>query len=299
MQWEGICEFVALAQTGSFTKAAKQLKVSTAQVSRQVKALEERLGVTLVYRTTRQVSLTSLGQTYANECQQVLQALEQAQSQITQFNPSPSGQLRISAPTAYGERHLAPLITDFCTLHPKLHIELILTNQTIDLTKDKIDLSVRLGQLEDSSIRAKKLRNRKLYLCASPSYLQAHGYPQSLTDLKQHACLLGSLGLWRFIEQDEQGQTKQVQLKLAGPLTCNNGFVLLDAVKKGLGIAQLPDYYVEKYIQSGQLVSILEPFQPKQDGVWAVYPNSQHLAPSTRVLLEFLDKHLPLSHLES
>lgn len=290
MQWEGICEFVAVAQTGSFTKAAKQLKLSTAQVSRQVKALEKRLEITLLYRTTRQVSLTQAGEIYASECQNILNQLIQAQSHITQMSEHSKGHIKISAPTAYGERHIAPLINDFCLAHPNISIELVLTNQKIDLTRDKIDLAIRLGQLQDSSIRAKKIRDRKVYLCASKSYLEKYGTPQNLTELKSHHCLLGSLGYWRFFLPETQ---KQQTFKLKGQMICNNGFVLLDAVKKGLGIAQLPDYYVEESLRAGDICAILDDYQPKQDGVWAIYPNAYSLAPTTRYLLNYLEEKLP------
>lgn len=290
MLWEGICEFVAVAQTGSFTQAAKQLKLSTAQVSRQVKNLEQRLGVTLVYRTTRQVSLTQAGEQYAMECQAILTQLNLAQDKLTQANASPKGHLKISAPTAYGERHIAPLINDFCLQEANLSVELVLTNQQIDLTRDKIDLAIRLGQLQDSSIRAKKIRDRKVYLCASKDYLDKHGSPQNLNDLKNHNCLLGSLGYWRFYIPETK---KQQRLKLKGQIMCNNGFVLLDAVKKGLGIAQLPDYYLEDSLDDGSVCSILDAYQPKQDGVWAVYPNAPTLSANTRYLLTYLEENLP------
>ncbi|HBV75658.1 MULTISPECIES: LysR substrate-binding domain-containing protein [Vibrio] len=283
MQWQGISEFVAVAETGSFTLAAKHLSVSTAQISRQVNQLEKRLSVKLFYRTTRQVKLTDIGQNYFEQCQAILEQLKEAELSVTNLNHSLQGQLKISVPIAYGESHIAPLINDFCLLYPDLNIELWLTNQLVDLTEEKVDLAIRLGALDDSSMMAKKLRPRQQYLCASPKYLRQHGQPESLNDLKHHNCLVGTLDYWRFHNR---------KLTVNGSLKCNNGYALLDAALKGIGIVQLPDYYVESYLESGQLVSVLPHIQTKNDGVWAVYPHNHHLSTKVRLLLDYLDQHL-------
>ncbi|MGV3002654.1 LysR substrate-binding domain-containing protein [Vibrio sp. E150_018] len=283
MQWQGISEFVAVAETGSFTLAAKHLSVSTAQISRQVNQLEKRLSVKLFYRTTRQVKLTDIGQNYFAQCQAILEQLKEAELSVTNLNHSLQGQLKVSVPIAYGESHIAPLINDFCLLYPDLNIELWLTNQLVDLTEEKVDLAIRLGALDDSSMMAKKLRPRQQYLCASPKYLRQYGKPESLNDLKHHNCLVGTLDYWRFHNR---------KLTVNGSLKCNNGYALLDAALKGIGIVQLPDYYVESYLESGQLISLLPQHQTKNDGVWAVYPHNHHLSTKVRLLLDYLDKHL-------
>ncbi|OEF28605.1 LysR substrate-binding domain-containing protein [Vibrio rumoiensis] len=283
MNWQGVSEFVAVAETGSFTLAAKQLAISTAQVSRQVNQLETRLGTQLLYRTTRQVNLTDIGKEYFQHCRVILDDLAEAERAVTNLHHTPQGQLKISVPIAYGESHVAPLINDFCLLYPELSIELWLTNQTVDLTEEKVDLAIRLGVLENSSMMAKKLRQRTQYLCAAPSYIRKHGTPSNLIELKQHNCLLGTLDYWRFHSR---------KLTVTGSLKCNNGYGLLDAALKGIGIVQLPDYYVESYLQSGQLVSLLEQHQPKDDGVWAIYPHNRHVSTKVRLLLDYLDQHL-------
>lgn len=283
MQWQGISEFVAVAETGSFTLAAKHLSVSTAQISRQVNQLEKRLSVKLFYRTTRQVKLTDIGQHYFEQCQVILEQLKEAELSVTNLNHSLQGQLKISVPIAYGESHIAPLINDFCLLYPDLNIELWLTNQLVDLTEEKVDLAIRLGTLDDSSMMAKKLRPRQQYLCAAPKYLRQYGTPETLNALKQHNCLIGTVDYWRFNNR---------KLTVSGSLQCNNGYALLDAALKGIGIVQLPDYYVESYLESGQLVALLPQHQTKNDGVWAVYPHNHHLSTKVRLLLDYLDKHL-------
>lgn len=283
MQWQGISEFVAVAETKSFTLAAKQLSISTAQVSRQINQLESRLSVKLFYRTTRKVSLTDIGKSYYQQCRAILDALNTAEQTVTNLHHTPQGQLKLSAPIAYGESHLAPLINDFCLLYPELTVELWLTNRTVDLTDEKIDLSIRLGSLIDSTMMAKKLRDRNLFLCASPDYLAKYSTPQTLAELKQHNCLLGSLDHWRFQNR---------KLTVHGSLKCNNGYALLDAALKGIGIVQLPDYYVQPYLQSGELIALLPSHQPKDEGIWAIYPHNRHLPSKVRLLLDYLDQHL-------
>lgn len=199
-RWEGVNEFVAVAETESFTRAASRLGVSTAQVSRQVSSLEARLSTRLFYRTTRRVSATEAGQIYYQHCRQVLDALEQAERSITNMQLVPRGRLRLTAPVTYGEKSIAPLVNDFVARYPELDVEMNLTNQTLDLVAEGYDLAVRLGKLEDSSLMARRLASRTLYVCASPAYLSAHGTPHSLSELEHHNCLQGNLDYWRFQE---------------------------------------------------------------------------------------------------
>ncbi len=260
MNWQGVCEFVAVAETASFTLAAKKLTISTAQVS-----------------------LTDIGHRYYLQCRAILDQLDEAEKNVTNLHLSPQGQLKISAPIAFGESHIAPLINDFCLLYPKLNIELWLTNQMVDLTEEKVDLAIRLGPLSDSTMMVKKLGQRTQYLCASPAYLQHNPEPLTLNDLKQHNCLLGTLDYWRFNHR---------KLSVSGSLKCNNGYGLLDAALKGIGIVQLPDYYVQTYLQSGQLISLLESYQTKDDGIWALYPHNHHLSTKVRLLLDYLSQNV-------
>ncbi|UTW12640.1 LysR substrate-binding domain-containing protein [Marinobacterium rhizophilum] len=279
--WEGVSEFVAVAETESFTVAAKRLGISTAQVSRQVSALENRLSAKLLYRTTRRVSVTEAGQTYYQHCRQVLNGLEEAERTITQLQQSPRGSLRLTAPVTYGEKTIAPLVNDFILQYPELDVQLKLSNQTLDLVAEGFDLAVRLGKLKDSSLMARRLSSRTQYVCASPRYLSTYGVPHSLSELDQHNCLQGNLDYWRF---QEQGRARNVRVK--GNLRCDSGWGLLDAAVKGIGIVQLPDYYVRPALESGQLIALLAPFQEADEGIWAVYPHNRHLSPKVRMLLD-------------
>tara|TARA_B100000749_G_scaffold280602_1_gene277524 strand:+ start:24146 stop:25048 length:903 start_codon:yes stop_codon:yes gene_type:complete len=285
--WEGVNEFVAVAETENFTRAAKRLGISTAQVSRQISALEARLSTRLFYRTTRRVSATEAGEIYYQHCRQVLEALEEAERSITNMQLVPRGRLKLTAPVTYGEKSIAPLLNDFLMRYPELEVEVNLTNQTLDLVAEGYDLAVRLGKLEDSTLMARRLASRTLFVCASPAYLSARGTPHSLSELAHHNCLLGNLDYWRF---QEAGQPRNV--RVSGNIRCDSGRALLDAALKGIGIVQLPDYYVKRALDSGALVPLLTHYQEDDDGIWAVYPHNRHLSPKVRMLLDFFVESL-------
>ncbi|MCK7599046.1 LysR substrate-binding domain-containing protein [Microbulbifer sp. CAU 1566] len=285
--WEGVSEFVAVAESASFTGAARKLGISTAQVSRQVSALEGRLSTRLLYRTTRKVSMTEVGQVYYQHCRRVLDGLAEAERAVTDLQQVPRGRLRLTAPVTYGETTLAPLVNDFVLRYPELQVEMELTNQKLDLVAEGYDLAIRLGKLTDSSMMARRLGSRTLYVCASPYYLSSHGEPHSLSELARHNCLPGTLDYWRF---REQGRSRNI--RVSGSFRCNSGRALVDAALKGIGIVQLPDYYVDQDLQEGRLVSLLESYREEDDGIWGIYPHNRHLSPKVSMLLDFLSKSI-------
>ncbi|MGV8940573.1 MAG: LysR substrate-binding domain-containing protein [Lysobacter sp.] len=285
--WEGVTEFVAVVETESFTRAARRLGISTAQVSRQVSALEARLATKLLHRTTRKVSVTEAGKIYFQHCRQVLDALEDAERTVTNFQSAPRGLLRITAPVSYGERTIAPLVNDFVLRYPELDVHLNLTNRTLDLVAEGYDLAVRMGNLENSTLMARRLGSRIQHVCASPGYLASHGTPYSLSELVQHNCLRGNQDHWRF---QEHNKTTTVRIK--GNLTCGSGWALLDAALKGVGVVQLPDYYVQAHLESGHLIALLTQYQQPDECIWAVYPHNRHLSPKVRFLLDHLRQGL-------
>jgi len=287
MQWEGIREFVFVADQESFTKAAKMLAISTAQVSRQVNALEQRLNLKLLYRTTRRVSLTEEGAIFYQHCKTVLEGLEAAERAVTNFHAKPQGKIKLSLPTTYGEQQILPLINDFVMQFRDIEIEAYLTNRQVDLIDEGYDLAIRLGKLDDSSMMAKKLSTRTSYVCASPQYLKEFGHPISISDLKTHTCLSGTLDHWRF---KESGKIKNI--RISGKIRFNSGLGLLDAALKSLGIVQLPDFYVKDALASGKLISLLDEFKVPDEGIWAVYPQNRHLSPKIRILVDFLYERL-------
>lgn len=281
--WEGINEFVAVAETQNFTTAAKRLGLSTAQVSRQVAKLENRLGTKLLNRTTRVVAMTDTGDTFYRHCKPILEELQAAEMVVTDLQAKPTGKLKMTAPVTYGERIIAPLINDISMQHPELQIELNLTNQLVDLIHDGYDLAIRLGELEDSSFIARRLSSRAWHLAASPSYLKKYGTPHSLSELPKHQCILGTSENWKFMRN---GRTEIVRIRPR--LRCNSGVALIDAALKNLGIIQLPDYYIKPYLESGELIELLPNQQVADEGIWALYPPTRHLSPKIRLVIDSL-----------
>lgn len=287
MQWEGISEFVNVAETESFTQASKKLAISTAQVSRQVNALEQRLNIKLFYRTTRKVSLTDEGRIFYQHCRGVLDGLDAAERAITNLQSTPQGKIKLTAPVTYGELHILPLINDFMLQYPDIDVTAYLSNQQLDLVDEGFDLAIRLGKLNDSSLMAKKLTERTNFVCASPAYLEKYGIPHSLSELNKHNCLLGTRDYWHFSESG-----KEKNLRVAGKLRCNSGSVLVDAALKGLGIVQLPDYYIKEHLASGSLITLLDNYKGSNESIWAIYPQNRHLSPKIRLLVNYLSTHL-------
>ncbi|WP_428774288.1 LysR family transcriptional regulator [Vibrio sp.] len=281
--WEGINEFVAVAELQSFTAAATKLGTSVANVSRRINALEARLAVKLLVRTTRRVTVTELGECYYQHCKPLVEGLTLAGLAVTQLQSTPSGVIKMTAPVTFGEHVLAPLIHQFLQLQPKIDLELVLSNQNLDLVQEGFDLAIRLGKLDDSTMMARKLLDRQTYVCCSPGYLQQYGEPHTLSELKRHHCLRGSVKYWRFTQDG-----KEKQINVEGRIRCNSGYALTDAALKGLGIVQLPDYYVQPYLESGQLVELLSDYRVDREGIWAVYPQNRMLTAKIRTLIDYL-----------
>ncbi len=285
--WEGVSEFVAVAESGSFTQASHRLNTSVANISRRVALLEERLKVKLLVRTTRRVSLTEAGQIYFQQCRLLVEGLEQAEQTVTQMQQIPQGKLKVTAPVTYGEQKIAPLLHEFLLQHDQLQLELVLTNQKLDLIEQGGDLAIRLGQLEDSSFRARKLSNRQLHVCATQEYLSQYGTPYTLSELSQHQCLTGTYDHWRF---KENNQSRSIRVK--GNISCNSGVALVDAALKSIGMVQLPDFYVSEHLASGQLVEVLANYRDDREGVWGIYPHNRHLSAKVRMLMDYLAQSL-------
>ena len=286
MQWLGVVEFITVVETQSFTVAAQRLGMSVAQVSRQVSALESRLATRLLYRTTRRVSVTEAGQLYYQHCRPLLDGLQQAEQALSQAQGTPSGHLRITAPTYYGETVIAPLVTRYLQSHPQISAELNLDNRKIDLVAEGYDLGIRLGPMDESSLGTRQLGSRRHHVCAAPDYLARQGTPHTLAELTQHQCLVGTIDFWRFNEGE-----RLREVRVGGRLRCNSGAALLQAALQGLGLVQLPDYYVAPYLANGQLVPVLTGYT-LQDGIWATYPRSRFMPPKLAALLDYLAETL-------
>lgn len=282
-QWDGIDEFVAVAETASFTQAAVRLRTSSSNISRRIARLEDRLAARLFYRTTRRVSLTEAGRTLYAQCQRLVEDRDEAFHSISDLQDAPVGLVRMTCAIAYGERYVMPLVNGFLEQNPRLRVEMQLTNVALDLVQEGIDLAIRLGRLEPSGLVVTRLAPRRLYLCATPAYLARHGAPHSLSEVAGHSCLIGTSDIWVF---RDGGQDRP--LKVDGRLRCNSGEAVLDAALRGFGLCQLPDYYVQDHLKAGRLVSLLEAHQPPDTAVWAVSPQRRHLAPKVRLMVAHL-----------
>jgi len=291
MRWDGISEFVYVAEYESFTRAAKELGISTAQVSRQISALEKRLNIKLLYRTTRKVTLTEEGRVFYQHCRSVLDGLDAAEQAVSNLQSKPQGRIKLTAPVTYGEQQLLPLVNDFMVQYSDIEVTAFLSNQKIDLVDGGYDLVIRIGKLSDSTMMAKKLSRRTNFVCAAPAYLEKYGTPRALSELSQHNCLLGTRDYWHFIENDKDAD-KEKNLRVSGTVQYNSGHSLVDAALKGLGIVQLPDYYVQQYLASGELVSVLDNYREPEESIWAVYPHNRHLSPKIRLLVDYLATRL-------
>ena len=282
-QWHGIDEFVAVAQAGGFSGAARKLGRSTSQISRDIAQLEGRLELRLFFRTTRKVTLTDAGQHFLERCVKLIEERDEAIASVNAKEFELHGRLRMTCSVAYGERFIMPLVNDFMVEHPQLSVDLELTDQVLDLVSGGFDLAIRFGGLKNSGLIATRLTSRKRYLCASPAYLETAGAPARLDDLSKHACIRSTAEAWTF-ERDG----KPWVFRPTGRWRCNSGSAATDAARRGLGLCWLPDFYVEEHIRSGELVRLLDEHRPKDEGVWAVYPHRRYVPPKVRLMIEHL-----------
>ncbi|OAZ97027.1 LysR family transcriptional regulator [Halomonas sp. G11] len=286
-RWDRIEAFIEVVRLESFSAAARHLKVSTSHISRLVSQLENQLGVQLLYRTTRQIRLTDAGSIYVEHCRHLFDGLRDAEQALSEQQGKPHGVLKLTSATTFGERYIAPLVNDFQCLHPQLDVQMHFTNRPVELIDEGFDIAIRMGVLKDSSLIARRLCKRREYIVGSQAYFRQATRPHTLGELSQHRCLVGSRPNWLF---EVNGQRREV--KVNGCWQANSGPALLDATRKGLGLAQLPDYYVVPYLASGELVAVLEPFQHHDTAVWAVYPRHRHLSPKIRQLVDYLVDHI-------
>ena len=279
--------FFSVVEANGFAAAARRLATTPASVSRHVKALEQRLGVRLLQRTTRKLSLTESGEYYYREGRRLLHELDGLEEELTASAREPQGQLRIVAPMSFGQRRLAPLVARFATLHSKLRISLILEDRESDLFDEAADLAIRIGYPADSSMIMRTIAPIPRYACASPEYLKQRGYPESPEDLLQHDCLhynlISEREEWTFL-----GNNGEQTLAIRGSFCSNNGDVLAEAAIQGLGIALLPNFIVEEALADGRLVKVLEDYEREPLSLFALYPSRHYVPAKTHMFLEYL-----------
>ncbi len=284
--------FVAVVARGSLTAAAVAEGVAPAIIGRRLDALEARLGVKLLLRTTRRISLTTEGTAFLEDCQRVLADLANAEASVSAGGVQASGHLRITAPAGFGRRHVAPLVPWFREQHPEVTVSLNLSDRVVDLGGEGVDCAVRVGDLPDSSLVSLRLADNRRLCVATPAFLKRHGTPQHPSDLARFDCLALSSDAsqtrgWAF----QTGGQQVVYTKPGGPLDCSDGQVLHDWCLAGYGIAWRSTWEVEAEIASGQLVSVLDAFAAPPNGIYAVFPQRKHLPLRVRLWIEFLKHH--------
>lgn len=285
--WDGIEEFLAVYDCGRFALAAEALGLSPSHVSRAIQRLEAKLQARLFVRSTRQVTPTETGHAFALSCRKLVETRDESFRAIA-AQGAPTGSLRITCPVAFGERHVAPVLRRLVEAYPQIEVALDLDNRVLDLAAHRYDLAIRTGRLSDSRLIGTRIATRRLHLAAAPAYLDRHGTPASLADLARHACLLGTAPVWRFV--DAAGRRADFRPKARW--RCNSGFAVADAAIAGLGLCQLPDFYVADAIAAGSLIALLDAHAVPEEPVWAVYPDRQHLQPKVRIAIDMLREAL-------
>jgi len=279
--------FATVVDAGSFVGAADALGLSRAAISRHVSDLESRLGVRLLHRTTRHLSLTPEGEVFLARCRDLLSGLEEAEAELRSSGDTARGLLRINVPVSYGIRRLAPLWGDFLVRHPQVSLDVTLVDRVVDLVEEGYDLAVRIGVLKSSSLVARRLTVTRLMLCASPAYLADRGVPVHPEELGGHAVIGYSYSSggdeWQF-----KGPDGPVSVRIRPAMQSNNGDTCRAAALSGQGIVLQPDFLVGEDIAAGKMVELMPAYRAGELGVYAVYPTRRHIAPKVRALVDYL-----------
>lgn len=289
-RWEGIEEYICVVEAGSFTAAADQLGVSKSYVSKQINQLEDRLGVRLLQRTTRRLTLTESGNTFFVYSKDMAEQFDRAESTLSDMQQSPKGTLKLALNSRYGTQYMAAAVAEFSRKYPELTVEVHSTFQDVDLLSGSYDLTLRYDKLEDSSLVARRLGGHSLCLCATPEYWEEHGKPTCPEDLLDHNCLTTRDRFWFFSTADRRDITK---VKVSGNWISEDGANLLAAAKASIGIAQMPEFYIIDELKSGELVMLEnQDWSQYYRIAWAVYPNTRHLSAKVRYFIDFLVVYL-------
>ena len=280
--------FYLLAHHGRLAATARELGITPPAVSKRLTALEARLGIRLVNRTTRSMSLTSEGELYFSQAARILTQINELEQLVSSSRATPKGLIRVNASLGFGRRHIGPALAAFYAQYPEVEIQLEISDHPLDLATHGFDLGIRFGTLPDAAFHARKIASNRRLLCASPLYLDKHGTPQKLADLQSHNCIFirqneSPYGVWSFTNG---GHTDNI--KVHGALGCNDGEVALNWALDGHGILLRAEWDIARYVRSGRLRLVLEDQTPTRADVYAVYPQQLHLSARVRSLIDFL-----------
>ena len=287
-QLESMALFARVVEAGGFSAAARELGLSKGAVSKRVARLEDRLGVRLLNRTTRRLSLSEAGEAFYAGCRRMVSEAEAAERAVTHLAAAPRGTLRVNAPMSFGQLHLAPALTAFLERYPEVAVDLVLDDREINLVQDGFDVGVRIAALRESSLIARRLAPSRALICAAPAYLAAHGSPARPEELTHHACLLYSYqtdpGIWVL-----RGPTGERRVRVSGRLRANNGEALREAAVDGFGLVLLPSFLIAREVGHGLLTPVLRDWTVSNPaGIHAIYPAGRNLSPKVRVFVDFL-----------
>lgn len=293
MDLNAVLALVKVVEQGSFRGAAKVLDMPKSTVSRKIAELEAHLGVQLLQRSTRKLSLTDAGAAYVDHAAAAIAQLESAELALSEVQRTPRGRLRVTATPQMGQSFLAPLVMEFLRAYPEVEVSMHLTDRHVDLIAERFDVALRAGELPDSTLVAHRLGAGTVRVVGSPEYLHAHGAPTTLADLAGHVCLIATnsvganRGVWRFGE----GRSAR-DVAIAGCLSADDFVVLRAAAERGLGLARLPDLLVRDSLRAGALVSVLDEFAPPVTPLHLVHLGGRYVTPRTRAFLEFMKPRL-------
>tara|TARA_R110002073_G_scaffold288039_1_gene452777 strand:+ start:311 stop:1219 length:909 start_codon:yes stop_codon:yes gene_type:complete len=283
-----IAVYVRVVEEGSFTRAAERLDMSRSVISKYITRLEERLGVRLLNRTTRRLSLTEAGRIFYERSRHSLQDIEEAEAEVSRLQLKPSGTLRINSPMSFGILHIAPLIADFLAEYPDINVEMNLDDRKIDIINEGFDVSIRIADMPDSSLVARRLAPCRHVIAGSPSYFEQHSRPLAPGDLADHNILSfsyqASASDWHFVSP-EGGP---ISVTVSGSVKMNNSLAIREALLGGLGLARVPTFVIGSDIQQGRLCSVLDSYMKPEVAIYAVYPQRRHLSPKVRAFVDYL-----------
>lgn len=281
---EGIKEFLQVVESGSFSKASEKLGLSVTRVSRQVTQLEKKLGVRLLYRSTRKISLTEEGEFYYQKCKQSLGLLENAELEIGRKVFEPSGTLKINLAGAFQEVFMIPILVDFMQKYPKLEVSVTLTDNMVDVIDGGYDVMICAGELEDSSVIARKMATVRFCIVGSREYFEHHPVPTTLEELTRHNCLAGLSATWCL----SNGKGRLFNHPVEGNWKSDNAHAIRAAAIKGIGLGHLHIIGVSEQIAKGELIEVMRDYTWKGIPVWAVYPNRNHISAKVRFFIDHL-----------
>jgi DNA-binding transcriptional LysR family regulator len=289
-QLDGMRLFVRVAEQGSFSTVAQQRGVARSVVTRRISALEGRLGVKLLARSTRRLSLTSAGSRYLEQCREILKLVEAAETGLDAERQRPRGLIRVSLPVSFGQRYLAPLLLEFSKRYPEISLNMDFTDRRSRLIEEGVDLAIRITERLGEQEIARRLGSAQLVVVASPEYLRRRGEPRHPASLSEHECLaytLASSASWSFLDNGEP-----LNVPVQGRIQANSGSVLLQAAVEGLGITCQPRFLAEEALASGALRVLLTDYTLPQIGIYAVLPGNRHIPFKVRTLIDYLGERL-------